>query len=375
GGSGGGYDPRLRLVRALRQKPAWADVEQTWDNLRLQLTTLGDGLGKLHSLLLDLKDADLMNYDELVMKVEWLKRYCSEVRINIGHIILGDDEGKITWLNHDRGRDALTLNAAPLSVAELLQAGLFSQKDTVVLASATLSVANSFEFVKGRLGVQDAAELQLESPFDYEHQALVFIPTDIPEPNQKGYQQAVEEALITLCTATGGRTLALFTANSALRQTYAGIQDALEEQEIAVLGQNIDGSRSSLLQRFKESPRTVLLGTTSFWEGVDVVGDALSVLVIPKLPFAVPTDPIYSARSEHFADAFAEYSVPLAILRFKQGFGRLIRSKEDRGIVVVLDKRLLSKRYGQQFLHSLPNTTVRTGALKQLPALAARFLV
>jgi DNA polymerase-3 subunit epsilon/ATP-dependent DNA helicase DinG len=375
GGQGGSYDPRLRLVRALRQKPAWADVEQAWDNLRLQLTTLGDGLGKLHSLLLDLKDADLMSYDELLTKVEWLKRYCSEVRINIGHVVLGDDEGKITWLSHDRGRDALSLNAAPLSVAELLNAGLFSQKDTVVLASATLSVANSFEFVKGRLGVREPAELQLESPFDYEHQALVFIPTDIPEPNQKGYQQAVEEALIKLCTATGGRTLALFTANSALRQTYAGIQDALEEQEIAVLGQNIDGSRSSLLQRFRESPRTVLLGTTSFWEGVDVVGDALSVLVIPKLPFAVPTDPIYSARSEGFADAFAEYSVPLAILRFKQGFGRLIRSREDRGIVVVLDKRLLSKKYGQHFLHSLPNTTVRTGALKQLPALAARFLV
>jgi DNA polymerase-3 subunit epsilon/ATP-dependent DNA helicase DinG len=166
----------------------------------------------------------------------------------------------------------------------------------------------------------------------------------------------------------------LFTANSALRQTYRAIQEPLEAQEIAVLGQGIDGSRRSLLERFKEFPRTVLLGTTSFWEGVDVVGDALSVLVIAKLPFSVPTDPIFAARSECFADPFNEYGVPQSILRFKQGFGRLIRSKEDRGIVAVLDKRLLTKKYGQQFLDSLPHTHVRTGPVRQLPLLAARFL-
>jgi DNA polymerase-3 subunit epsilon/ATP-dependent DNA helicase DinG len=142
-----------------------------------------------------------------------------------------------------------------------------------------------------------------------------------------------------------------------------------------VLGQGIDGSRRAILERFKEFPRTVLLGTSSFWEGVDVVGDALSVLVIAKLPFSVPNDPIFAARSELFGDPFAEFSVPLTILRFKQGFGRLIRSREDRGIVVCLDRRLLTKKYGQQFLASLPNTRVRTGPLKQLPVLAARFLV
>jgi DNA polymerase III subunit epsilon len=197
----------------------------------------------------------------------------------------------------------------------------------------------------------------------------------MPEPNQRGYQQALEETLIALCTATGGRALVLFTANSALRMTYKAIQEPLEEQGIAVLGQGLDGSRRSLLERFKEFPRTVLLGTTSFWEGVDVVGDALSALVIAKLPFSVPNDPIFAARSEGFADAFNEYAVPQAILRFKQGFGRLIRSREDRGVVAVLDKRLLSKKYGQIFLDSLPHTKVRTGPAKQLPLLAARFLV
>ncbi|MBX0329771.1 DNA polymerase III subunit epsilon, partial [Oscillochloris sp. ZM17-4] len=368
------YDTRLRLTPEVRRKPAWQAIQAGWQNLIDGLSTIGDGLGKIDAMLRDMEGDGIPGYDELMLRVSFLNRFALEARVQTGHIIFGNEES-ICWLNHDRLRDTLSLLAAPLSVAEILAAQLFAQKQTAVLASATLTIEGRFDFVRDRLGLPEPEELMLESPFDYERQALVFIPSDIPEPNQRGYQQAVEQALVELCGATGGRTLALFTANSALKQTYAAIQEPLEELEIAVLGQNIDGSRRSLLDRFKEFPRTVLLGTSSFWEGVDVVGDALSVLVIAKLPFAVPTDPIYAARSERFDDPFGEYSVPLSILKFKQGFGRLIRSREDRGIVVILDKRLISKRYGQQFLASLPHTRVRTGPLKQLPALAARFLV
>lgn len=339
------------------------------------MKAIADGLGKLEALLGELKDAELLDYDALLLRVQSLRRFSEDVRTNMGYIILGGNDELITWLSHDRMRDTLVLSSAPLSVAELLRTNLFEQKASTILASATLSVAGDFEYVKERIGLHEPTELMLESPFDYTKQSLVYIPQDIPEPNQKGYQPALEEALIALCTATGGRTLVLFTANSALRQTYRAIQEPLEAQEIAVLGQGIDGSRRALLERFKESPRTVLLGTTSFWEGVDVVGDALSVLVIAKLPFSVPTDPIFAARSEGFADPFHEFGVPQSILRFKQGFGRLIRSKEDHGVVAVLDKRLLTKKYGQQFLDSLPHTLVRTGPIKQLPLLAARFLV
>ncbi|KPV52212.1 DNA polymerase III subunit epsilon, partial [Kouleothrix aurantiaca] len=370
------YDARLRITDGVRKSESWGVVERAWDNLSVQLTAIGDALGKLDTLLGELKDAELLDYDMLLLRVQSLRRYATEVRINIGYVINGGDEQKITWLIYERARDSLALHAAPLSVAELLEANLFSQKATVALASATMAVGGDFTYIKGRIGLSEPEELQLESPFDYQKQALVYIPNDIPEPNQRGYQQALEETLIGLCTATtGGRALVLFTANSALRMTYKAIQEPLEEQGIAVLGQGIDGSRRNLLERFKEFPRTVLLGTTSFWEGVDVVGDALSVLVIAKLPFSVPNDPIYTARSEGFDDAFNEYAVPQAILRFKQGFGRLIRSREDRGIVAVLDKRLLSKKYGQVFLDSLPHTTVRSGPAKQLPLLAARFLV
>ncbi len=141
-----------------------------------------------------------------------------------------------------------------------------------------------------------------------------------------------------------------------------------------VLGHNIDGTRRQLLERFKTNPRTVLLGTSSFWEGIDVVGDALSVLVIAKLPFRVPTDPVFAARSEQFDDAFSQYSLPQAILRFKQGFGRLIRSRHDRGVVAMLDRRLVSKSYGHSFLNSLPDCTIRQGPSYNLAAEAEAWL-
>jgi DNA polymerase-3 subunit epsilon/ATP-dependent DNA helicase DinG len=357
----------------VRQKPAWAEVTHAWDNLNLALTEISNSLGKFDALLESLEDADLLNYDELLLRVQWAQQFATEVCIRTGHIVFGHEES-ICWLTLDHTRDVLTLNAVPLSVADILQVQLFAEKQTSILTSATLSVNETFAFVKSRLGLHEPEEMQLDSPFDYEQQAMVYIPTDIMEPNQRGYQQMIEDALVGLCTATAGRTLALFTSSSTLRQTYAGIQEPLEEEEITVLGQGIDGSRRALLERFREWPRTVLLGTSSFWEGVDVVGDALSALVITKLPFSVPTDPVFAARSEQFSDPFLEYTIPQSILRFKQGFGRLIRSRSDRGIVVVLDKRLLSKKYGQQFLQSLPATSVRTGTLKQLPALAARFL-
>jgi DNA polymerase-3 subunit epsilon/ATP-dependent DNA helicase DinG len=368
------YDPRLRLTPAVRQNSAWAAVERAWENLSLHLTTIGEGIGQLETLLLGLKDAELLEYEALVLRVQGIKRFCSEVRINIGAIITGGDEQLITWLNHDRQRDMLTLHAAPLSVTELLRANLFAQKATTVMTSATLSVGGGLTYLKRRVGLDEPEELMLESPFDYERQALVYIPNDIPEPNHPSFQRVLEQAIVELGIATQGRALALFTSNSALRQTYRGIQEPLEDAGITVLAQGIDGSRSALIQRFKEFPRTVLLGTASFWEGIDVVGDALSVLVIAKLPFSVPNDPIFAARSETFSEPFSELAVPQAILRFKQGFGRLIRSRSDRGVVAVLDKRLLTKKYGQTFLDSLPHTMVRTGPVKQLPTLATRFL-
>ncbi|MFM8320476.1 MAG: ATP-dependent DNA helicase, partial [Chloroflexota bacterium] len=222
---------------------------------------------------------------------------------------------------------------------------------------------------------QEADELALGSPFDYETAALLYLPNDIPEPSDRhGHQRAVETALVKLCSATGGRTLVLFTSYDQLKRTSQAIGPALARQEILVYEQGEGASPHTLLENFRSTPRGVLLGTRSFWEGVDIPGDALSVVVIVKLPFDVPSDPIIAARSETFEDPFNQYQLPEAILRFRQGFGRLIRTQYDRGLVVVLDRRILTKRYGKLFLGSLPECTVKTGPLNDLPKTAAQWL-
>ncbi len=371
-----GYEQRLRLTPQVRKSSVWVDGQRAWENVMLPLADIGKGLEKLEAHIKGLEGAGLNEYDELLLRLGTMANWAVDTAIGGAKVIYGDDEG-IQWLALDKQRDLLRLHDAPLHVGPLLEQKLFSAKETVVLASATLSIDGSFAYVKQRLGLEAAPidEVQLGSPFDYERSTLLYLPTDMPEPNERTYQRALEDALVELATATGGRLLALFTSNSALRQTYRAIQEPLEEQEIVLLGQGLDGSRRSLLQRFKEHPRAVLLGTSSFWEGVDIVGDALSVLVITKLPFAVPSDPIFAARSELFDDAFTNYAVPQSILKFKQGFGRLIRSRDDRGIVAVLDRRLLTKRYGKLFLGSLPQRTTQQGPLKNLPLAAARWLV
>jgi Rad3-related DNA helicase len=259
-------------------------------------------------------------------------------------------------------------------VGELVQKHLFAPKECVILTSATLRTDAHFDYIRERLNAWEAEELAVGSPFDYARSTLLYLPTDIPEPRQPYYQKAVEQALIELCQATEGRTLVLFTSYSQLRNTARTITRPLEEHGIVIYQQGDGSSRRQLLENFKTTPQAVLLGTRSFWEGIDVAGEALSCLVIARLPFSVPTDPIVAARSETFDDPFNHYSVPESILRFRQGFGRLIRSKTDRGVVVVLDKRLLNKSYGQAFLNSLPACTVRKGPVSNLPAEAARWL-
>ena len=200
------------------------------------------------------------------------------------------------------------------------------------------------------------------------------MPTDIPEPGQPGYQKAVDASLIELLRAMQGRTLVLFTSYSQLQSTYRAVSRPLEEDDIMVIAQKLDGSRRQVLETFKTQERTALFGTRSFWEGIDVAGEALSCLVIARLPFSVPSDPVFSARSETFDDSFAQYAVPEAVLRFRQGFGRLIRTKNDRGIVVVLDRRVLSKNYGRIFIESLPPVSKYQGPLKELPGFAAKWM-
>lgn len=259
-----------------------------------------------------------------------------------------------------------SLNAAPVDVGSLLYDRLFKNKETVILTSATLTVSESFDHIIERTGLNYISEERLlkavfDSPFSYEQQAMLCINRDLPAQgavNDDIYMEKLESALYKLIVAAGGRSLVLFTSHRILREAYRRLKPLLEAHDICLLGHGLDGSRSRLLEEFKGKGRNALFGSLSFWEGIDVPGDALTCVIIVKLPFSSPSVPIIEARLEDLSrqgkDGFKILSVPQAVIRFKQGFGRLIRSSGDRGCVVVLDGRVLNKSYGRQFLISLP---------------------
>lgn len=369
------YDRHLRLTWEGRTQPEWSRVEIAWEDLNLALRDIADDLDQLYLGLEDLADNRVSGYDYLMLELSSLLYRDRELRQQIDSLVAHPEADSIYWLTLSGQTDAVSLYTAPLSVGRVLEKSLFSPKDCIILTGATLSTESTFEYIKGRLGLEYTDELLLGAPFDYPRSTMVYIPHNIPEPGSPGYQQTVERVLMELCRACRGRTLVLFTSHAALRATQAAIQAPLEEEGILVLGQGVDGSPKQLLATFKTNPQTVLLGTASLWEGVDVVGEALSVLVIARLPFNVPTEPIFAARSELFDDPFNQYALPQAALRFKQGFGRLIRSKNDRGVMVIVDSRLQTKQYGSAFLDSIPLCTVVRGSSGDLPATVAGWLV
>ncbi|MBL8058425.1 MAG: hypothetical protein JNK29_17100, partial [Anaerolineales bacterium] len=372
------YGQNVRMTTATRTLPQWSQVEIQWDQLRPTLEALAGSLARLQAALVKwARDPDLEfdRAEDLASGVGLAGRYVTTVVENAAGLVSKPDPNRIYWAEAN-GRDGrLSLHAAPLHVGTLVEKHLWLAKEAVVMTSATLTTAGEFNYLKGRLNARDVDELAVGSPFDYETSTLLYLATDMPEPQIKQeYQRALEKSLIDLCKASRGRALVLFTSYAQLKQTAGAIRGPLQRAGIDVYDQSDGTSRTMLLDNFKASEGGVLLGTKSFWEGVDVPGDALSVLVITRLPFDVPDDPIIAARSETFERPFDEYSVPEAVLKFRQGFGRLIRTKSDRGVVVLLDRRLLSKAYGRVFLESLPRCTVRRAPLAQLAKDAAQWL-
>jgi len=258
----------------------------------------------------------------------------------------------VTW-GEVRGR-GIALRAAPIDVSSPLRSMLFERVPTVILTSATLAIGGSFSFVRTRLGIDEAGELALESPFDLASQAILLVPRDFPEPGHPDFIERLCRWVRELLDVTAGRAFLLFTSFNHLRR----VRGALEGTVPYPLLSQGEASRHALLERFRRTPNAVLLATASFWHGVDVRGDALSLDVVDKLPFDVPGDPIVSARIAAIRDRggepFREYQVPAAAIDLKQGLGRLIRSRRDRGILAVMDSRLLTRSYGRIFLESLP---------------------
>ena len=370
----GPYDYRVRLTRELRIQSEWEHVELAWDGLSEKVASTRAEFGRVLEALQDLDGSGIPGYDDIVQDGIGLLRQLETVHERLASILLEPGSDEITWVQTRAKTDEIFLCAVPLRVGHLIERHLLWSKEAVIFTSATLRTNGDFSFIKERLGAVDAEELAVGSPFDYPSQVVLYLPTDMPEPNDPYHQKVFNQSLIELAVATRGRMLVLFTSYRQLKSTYNSVYQPLREREITVYAQGQGTSRSQLLNDFRNMPRAVLLGTRSFWEGVDVPGEALSCLVLAKLPFSVPTDPVFAARSAEMDDPFTQYAVPDAILRFRQGFGRLIRARTDRGVVVVMDRRLQTKRYGQMFVDSLPPCTVVRGPVADLPRQAARWI-
>ena len=314
-------------------------------------TSLGKHLGDVAELL---QECDLEE-GELSGLLERFVEYTVQMLDVLHLVLMADDAGYVFWAEMQSGEACLI--AAPISIAPFLGETLFEQGPPVILTSATLSTDSTFDYIQRQLGLDYASTLILGSPFNYEDQAILCVPAEAKNPNHPRYAHYVSYLILKTAALTKGGVLALFTSYRLMDEVADSIAPKLEQEGYSLFIQG-DGPRLSLIQNFQAEPKSPLFGTNSFWEGIDLPGDALKAVVITRLPFTVPDHPVTAARLNAIAAAggnsFLEYSVPQAILRLKQGFGRLIRTKEDVGGVVILDERILTSRYGRQFLQSLP---------------------
>ncbi len=303
-------------------------------------------------LALDLLCARLELVEGLVEEILPLVRRAKLIQQGVRFWLEGSDARFVYWTER-RGR-GLYLQATPIDVSKILPARLFDRVDTVVLTSATLTVGGSFDYAQGRLGLPNAATLQVESPYEYEKQVLFYVPQHLPDPRQPEFARRAADEIERVVEASRGRAFLLFTSYAQMRQIYELLRRRLE-YPLLLQG---EAPRTALIESFRTTPGAVLFGTSSFWQGVDVQGEQLSCVVIDRLPFAVPTDPVVAARThaveQSGGNAFREYQIPQAALALKQGFGRLIRASSDRGVLVLLDNRISKFSYGRVFFSSLP---------------------
>lgn len=333
---------------------AWAEMEQAWEETNREISILleqGAAYNKDLKFIFNMEDQNF---------VYWAEFY-------------GWDLGNVRLL------------AAPVYIGETLFNHLFTKKTAMVLTSATLSVNNDLKYFKERVGISLVEEGRVVdgcsgSPFSYDSQCRLCIATDLPYPTDDYslYIHKISKTLAKLAVALNGKTMVLFTSHKTLRDVYITLKLPLESQGLTLLGHNIDGGRSGLIKKFRTAGSALLMGADSFWEGVDLPGDILQCVVIVKLPFWPPSVPIVQARLENLdklgVNSFYKYSLPQAVLKFKQGFGRLIRTLDDRGAVLVLDKRLLQKNYGKYFLNSLPVKKYSQGDAVQMAQEVCRFI-
>jgi DNA polymerase-3 subunit epsilon/ATP-dependent DNA helicase DinG len=346
-------DDSVRLTPALRGDPAWESLSIATENAVTALAVLDVELRRAVAGVRDWLGGS--EPDQGIRELEIIRGRLEAASRLLDEAVLRPDANRVYWFTLTSRTENLVLRAAPINVGSLLHDRVYADRKSTVFTSATLAVGGTFDYFRSRVGLGDGIEeLILPSPFDFLHQALVCLPADFPAPEDEAFDSQVEEVVASVARRVGGRTLVLFTSHRQLRDVHAALKHRVDLDEVLILGQGIDGQRRQVLKSFEESDRPLLLGTASFWEGIDMPGERLSCVIMVRLPFPVPTEPVYAARAEQVRDGFAQLALPQAALRLKQGFGRLIRRSTDRGAVVILDNRILGRDYGKAFLDVLP---------------------
>jgi DNA polymerase-3 subunit epsilon/ATP-dependent DNA helicase DinG len=353
----------LRLTESVRRQPNWDDIEIAWENANTRLLEVSAHLGELCEQASATKDSSA---EGLVLDAYSVKDSIESAVTSLREAIPEPQADSVYWLRAQSGNRGTTINGAPLDVSVKLSQALFSSDKTVILTGATVAYEKNFERFRNSIGMDAGNDLVLGSPYDYKKNTLIAVPEDMPAPGDPGFANATADVLIDIAKSSAGRVLALFTSISALDNARKAVGPVLSQQGIRVIAQGADGSPARIMRMLAEPGPTIALGTSSLWEGVDLQGASLDALVMARLPFPVPSDPVVAARSEQFEDGFSEYSIPEAVQRFRQGFGRLIRSRTDRGVFVILDNRIVTKNYGVKFQRSLPRCTVRRVSTERL---------
>lgn len=352
----------IEITNEIREHPFWEDaVLKRIGSFYRECSLLGTQLSHLRT---ELDNADHLRATKQVEG--FVARVIETIEV-VDLFLKEDEEQWVRWMEDKR---EVGIYVAPIEVGRTVNEILLSRVGSAVLTSATLTVEGSFSFLKTRLTLQDTAiEERIESPFDWPRQMRILIPTDTVEPGEPGFTDIMSEYVRNVLRRTGGRAFVLFTSYKTLHEVYSQVKDDLDGIGISTFRQG-DDSRRNLLERFKESISSTLFGTESFWEGVDAPGETLQCVMITKLPFKVPTEPVIRARLHKIAadgkNPFLEYTLPLAVIKLRQGIGRLIRNSTDQGIVLILDRRILHRSYGNVFLHSLPAGGYTSGNLERI---------
>lgn len=367
----------VRITQQLAQTPQFTTVQDHAEALETQSDVLEELASKLGQFAETETDEDLSG--RLFDATGFLSELMGQARLLAA--VGSASEDWVEWVEVSGGaeRRQVVFHQAPIDVSKILRERLFETKESVILTSATLSVAGDFSFLQQRLGLARrgskdddptfaVASLTVPSPFNYSRQALLCVPTDVPDLSKMRAEDAavwLSDSIYQLARISRGRLMTLFTSHAMLRATAEYLRQPLAKQGLRLLAQGLDGSRTQILRMFREEPQSVLLGAQSFWEGIDLPGDQLTTLCIVRLPFTPPTHPVTAARNElveaQGKSAFWFNSLPEAVVRFRQGFGRLIRTVDDKGVVVVFDKRVVTARYGQQFIQSVPGLRTFAG--------------